>query len=290
MIPRRGALDYELIAGQSRMGYALVEVVVASLVAGIVLVGALLALSGALRSAVWASQAARAASLAQDLMDEILTASYRDPDQPPLWGVEEASANTRASFDDVDDYDGWTESPPQKRDGTPLAGLAGWQREVTVRNVDPDDVTKELATTDDRGLRRVRVLVSYQNRVLADLVSLKTSAELKSRSDGSASSATAAKPPGNQPPRAVATGTPLSGAGQVTVQFDASASRDPDGDPLDYAWDFGDGGLGMGVQPVHTYMNSGRETVVRIVTLTVSDPYGGRATDRITVTLFPAAK
>lgn len=289
MIPRENA--YPGVAGfrGPALGYALVEVVVASLVAGIVLVGALLALSGALKSAVWASRAAQATALAQDLMDEILTTSYRDPDQPPLWGVEEPSANTRASFDDVDDYDGWTESPPQARDGSVLPGWDGWQRQVSVRNVDPNDLAKELAPNDDRGVRRIRVVASYQGAVLADLIALKTSAELSPQVDGSPSEATGAKPPGNQAPVAMATGTPLSGAGQVTVRFDASASRDPDGDPLAYTWDFGDGSLGTGVQPVHTYTNPSAETILRTATLTVSDPYGARATDRITITLFPKA-
>jgi alpha-tubulin suppressor-like RCC1 family protein len=70
-------------------------------------------------------------------------------------------------------------------------------------------------------------------------------------------------------------GGPYSAATGDAIRFDGSASRDPDGGTLSYAWDFGDGRTGTGVRPSHTYSAAGTYTVTLRVTNTrgsVSDP------------------
>ncbi len=55
------------------------------------------------------------------------------------------------------------------------------------------------------------------------------------------------------------------------VELDGGASRDPDGDRLSYAWDFGDGGAtGHGVKVIHQFPESGHYPI----TLTVNDGTG----------------
>jgi len=54
------------------------------------------------------------------------------------------------------------------------------------------------------------------------------------------------------------------------VEFDASASRDADGDPLTYNWDFGDGAKAAGWKTSHKYLKPG----VYKVKLTVDDHTG----------------
>jgi PKD repeat protein len=64
----------------------------------------------------------------------------------------------------------------------------------------------------------------------------------------------------NQPPIAVASATPQGGATPLTVNFDASASHDPDGDPLTYSWDLdGDGVFGdsTAASPTYEYDDEG---------------------------------
>jgi PKD repeat protein len=62
-------------------------------------------------------------------------------------------------------------------------------------------------------------------------------------------------------------GGPYTGTIAVAIHFNGSASSDPDGDALTYAWDFGDASTGTGVTVDHPYAAAGTFTV----SLTVTD-------------------
>lgn len=74
----------------------------------------------------------------------------------------------------------------------------------------------------------------------------------------------------SDPPVARFTMTPSRGVAPLTVRFDASASRDPDGSIVLYAWDFGDDSSGTGKITSHTYPEDDDYTV----TLEVFDNVG----------------
>jgi len=65
-------------------------------------------------------------------------------------------------------------------------------------------------------------------------------------------------------------GGPYAGIEGVSLAFNGSASTDPRGQALTYAWDFGDGNTGSGVAPTHTYAALGTYTVKVTVTDTSS--------------------
>ena len=85
----------------------------------------------------------------------------------------------------------------------------------------------------------------------------------------------------NSAPTASFTATPTNGNAPLSVSFDASASFDPNNDPLTYSWDFGDGNTGTGVTISHTYTTAGTYTAV----LTVTDVPGATDTDSETITV-----
>lgn len=69
---------------------------------------------------------------------------------------------------------------------------------------------------------------------------------------------------GNRAPIAAFTATP--GQAGEKLGFDASASNDPDGTPLSYQWDFGDGATSLDAKPTHTYAAPGMYNVKLRVT------------------------
>lgn len=111
--------------------------------------------------------------LASSLMSEILSQEYYDPNETPVFGLEPSeNPLLRSTFDDVDDYAGWTASPPQNRDGTLIPGLTGWRQSVQIIVVDPAVLSAEKF--NDTGVKRVTVTITRNNVVEATLVGVKT--------------------------------------------------------------------------------------------------------------------
>ncbi|MDI9643632.1 MAG: PKD domain-containing protein [Candidatus Verstraetearchaeota archaeon] len=83
----------------------------------------------------------------------------------------------------------------------------------------------------------------------------------------------------NIAPNAIAIAVPKSGYAPLTVNFDGSASYDPDGSIVSYDWDFGDGCFGTGAKATHTYTSKG----TYLAKLTVTDDKGAKGSVSVTV-------
>ena len=81
---------------------------------------------------------------------------------------------------------------------------------------------------------------------------------------------------GNRTPVAVIAADQYYGPGPLTVQFNGTGSSDPDGQPLTYSWNFGDGSaVSTQASPAHVFTAPGGSTPTNyLVTLTVTDSGG----------------
>lgn len=136
----------------SGRGFTLIEAIISTLIVAGIFVAALTTVGAARATEAIDTERARGMLLAQELMNEIL--------QQP--------------FDDVDDYNGRTESPPVDRDGDALPGFTGWTRSVRVEWVRLD--APNAAASPGSGVKRVTVTVQHAGRVAAELSALRTAA------------------------------------------------------------------------------------------------------------------
>ncbi len=91
---------------------------------------------------------------------------------------------------------------------------------------------------------------------------------------------------GNYIPQGDIKASAITGSAPLTVTFDASASSDIDGTIVNYDWDFGDGGIGVGSLTDYIFTAPGIYTT----SLTVFDDSGASSSKTITITVTdPAA-
>ena len=118
--------------------------------------------------------------LSRDMMDEILAKAFEDPDGAHgSFGREEALP--RSNFDDVDDYDGLSENPPQSVSGTVYNGTGGtpnysmFTRSVLVENVPQNNFNAGSPSADgSTDAKRIIVTVSWLEKGGAPQVQLRS--------------------------------------------------------------------------------------------------------------------
>jgi hypothetical protein len=155
--------------------YSLVEVAVSTVVVGVMLVAALQATTVAKIGLQHVSDQTGGVMLAQDLMAEILQTAYADPDYGvDSFGLNATAAGTgdRTLFNDVDDYDGWSATPPQRRNGSTIPDLDEYGRSVSVDWVEP--ASPNVPVGYHTGLKRIVVTVTRKKKEVATLTALRS--------------------------------------------------------------------------------------------------------------------
>lgn len=161
-----------------RLGLSLIEVIASTMIVGLMTVVALDGLGAATRSSESIGNRAVAIGLADELMAEILQQNYSEPTQTAVFGRESGElATNRSTFDDVDDYHNYNQSPPRYRDGTVMPNRANWRHQVQISRVSPNNPLQMVGT--DQGVKLITIIVSFNGQILAQQSAIRTDTDEK---------------------------------------------------------------------------------------------------------------
>ncbi|MEM7629835.1 MAG: hypothetical protein AAF356_10490 [Planctomycetota bacterium] len=162
----------------SRRGLTMMEVVISTLLVGLTLTGAMQAVSGSAERRERAGDRAVGAALADEIIAVAAFLPFSDPEgqtlDPIAAGTVEDGAAAWGAFDDIDDWSGWSASPPEGSSGTPRAAYRGWTRSVQVDFVDP--ASPDTVSRTPTRVKRLTVTISRQGVVRARASMLRTAA------------------------------------------------------------------------------------------------------------------
>jgi len=105
-----------------------------------------------------------AAELCLEMIKEIKALDYADPESPNTGIACEEGGTTRTGYDDIDDYDNWSATPPQSLEGTALSRYAGLTRCVAVEHVSSGNFDQVLSDTNDQGFKRITITIKRDDR------------------------------------------------------------------------------------------------------------------------------
>ena len=142
----------------SRGGFILMEVSVAYVVLVVGLLALLPVFVIAIRASKGTEQLQVATYLSQELLEEIRLRKWdQNSATLPVYvstrsvlGIDAGeTASNKTTFNDIDDFNGWTESPPRDPLNNPLPAFSAYTRSVTVGYADSSLVVLSTPTTSD---------------------------------------------------------------------------------------------------------------------------------------------
>jgi MSHA pilin protein MshD len=110
-------------------GFTFIEVIIAIVIIGIAVAGVLSVMNLTVSRSADPMIQEQAVAIAEAYLEEIRTKAFSDPD-----GSE--TGEGRATYDDVEDYDGLTDTGAHDQNNQAITGLAGYTVQVTVQAED----------------------------------------------------------------------------------------------------------------------------------------------------------
>ena len=166
----------------SKKGFTLIEIVMVIVLLGIIMPGVIFYFIQGVKDSAIPQRRTTAIFLAEALMEEIKSKRWDEViainstcSNASAYPFVPDGGETRINFDDIDDFNGLSNIPPQNSQGANMTDYQGFTQQATVIYVDAADLNATAATPPTcykRILVRITDTTSNEN---IDLVSLMTS-------------------------------------------------------------------------------------------------------------------
>ena len=164
---------------RSENGFTLIELILILTILGIAVSGLMLYFIKGVGSGHQSQQRTTAVTLAQDLLEEIHSKCWDETSASvsPCQGAVTASSigsdggESRATYDDVDDFNGLNNTPPINSQGSSMSSFSGYNQQVSVCYVDVADLNtcKGSGTSD---FKKIVVDIYYGGGQKTELVTV----------------------------------------------------------------------------------------------------------------------
>ncbi|MCP3905506.1 MAG: hypothetical protein GY715_17915 [Planctomycetes bacterium] len=163
----------------ARAGFTLIETALATVVVGVGVLAMVGAQQAFHQQNNWSTHASTAQRLGNEIREMTLNLPRHDPVTGNAYWGPEPNELSWDDYDDLDDFDGgggglifdadWdagtTDNGPINARREVIANMPGWSQVVTVRNVDPNDISNATPVADGTtDMIVVEVLIQYQGR------------------------------------------------------------------------------------------------------------------------------
>ena len=104
-----------------------------------------------------------AVNLANNIHELTYNLHFADPVKPTHWGPE--TGETLATYNDNDDFDGSSFSPPIDARRQPMSNLSTWTQTISVKSVDPTSLTT-VVPNGTSNFERITVTITHQGQTV----------------------------------------------------------------------------------------------------------------------------
>jgi Tfp pilus assembly protein PilV len=156
--------------GRGRGGFTLIEAATTTVIIGVGCLAMLQLLAAGTRANGESGELTTAMNLAGNIRECLTGVTFSDLDDADNWGPEAGEA-TVGSFDDLDDFDGMTLSPPvDARRASMGSAFNGWSQSIVVQSIDPNDLKTIIPHLTrppaDRPISRITVSVKRHDKTV----------------------------------------------------------------------------------------------------------------------------